>query len=142
MGLFVIAGVLARYVFKNPIHWVDEYNGYLMALVTLLPLAWVLMRVGHIRLTTLTQLLPKRAAKYLEIALDLVSLGIVIILLWGTTQLTIDSFVTGRRVWSVVETPLGPVQLVMPIGLGLFAIAIIASIIQRIRLGSAPPKGS
>jgi len=133
MAVIVIGGVLSRYVFESPLYWVEEYNGYLQALVTLLPLAWVLMHSGHIRLTLVTQFLPQRAAGYHGLVTSVISLGVIIWLTIATTQVAIGSFVDGTRAFTVQLTPLGPVQLLMPVGLGLFAIAIMVDIGRKVR---------
>ncbi len=140
MGVSVIAGIVARYVFNSPFHFIDEYNGYLYVVVILLPLAWVLRHSEHIRIDLVVKALPQRAANYLEMATILVSLGLVIVLTIGTTQLVITSFTRGTRAFTFLLTPLGPVQLIMPIGLGLFAIQIMVVIAKRIKTWGTPPE--
>ena len=138
MMVIMISGIVARYVFNQPLHWIDEYVGYLMALVTLLPLAWVLLHARHIRLTLIIQGLPGRGSNYLQLITDFIALAVTGVLLISTIQMVRNSFATGMRAWTVRETPLGPVQLLMPIGFGLFAIAVIIDIIHRIRGVRAP----
>lgn len=133
MAVTVIVGITSRGVFNHPLHFVDEYNGYFNVAIILLPLAYVLRRAGHLRLDIVVRALPQRAAKYLQIATDIVAAVVIIVLTIGVSQMVAYSFATSERAWSFTGTPLGPVQLVMPIGLGLFAIQIVIDIVKRIK---------
>ena len=133
MVVFVITGVIARYAFEYPLHFVDEYNGYMYVAVIYLPLAWVLRTSDHIRIDLLPKALPQRAAGYLDMATITASLAFVILLTIGTIQMVMISFERGTRAFTYLETPLAPVQLIIPIGLGLFAIQIVIDIVKRIK---------
>lgn len=140
VGAMVVASVTSRYVFNRPLHFVDEYSGYLMVAIIYFPLAWILSRTGHIRLPFVVTALPRRVANYLEMATILVSLGVIIVLTISVTQLAMDSFARDIRALTFMATPLGPVQLILPIGLGLFAIRIMVEIVQRIKAWGTPPE--
>ena len=140
MAVATVIGSISRYWFNRPIHFVDEFNGYFMAMVTLLPLAYVLMFPGHIRLDLVSNLLRPRVAAYFVLFNLVISLLTVIALFIGTTKVTIESFATHARDWTYLQAPLGPLQLLMPIGLGLFAIAIGADIVRWIKTGGRLPK--
>ena len=137
MAATIVVGVTSRYVFNHPLFFVEEYNGFFNVAVIFLPLAYVIRHGGHLRLDTLVKALPQRAANYLEIATNLVSLGLVIILDISVTQEVMSSFATGEESWGLTGTPLGPVQLIMPIGLSLFALQIIVEIVKRIKTRGA-----
>lgn len=138
MVAMVVVGITARYVFNYPLHFVAEYTGYADTAVIFLALSWVLRHATHIRINLVVNALPKQAAHYLDMATILVSLGVVIVLAIATTGLAMNSFATGLRSWSIMATPQGPVQLIMPIGLGLFAIQIMIEIVHRIKARSRP----
>ena len=129
----VIIGVVSRYAFGKPLHFVNEYNGFFNVAVVFLPLAWVLTRAEHIRLDIVIRVLPRRAVHYLEIVTLLVSLAVIIVLVIGTTNGVIDSFANDRRSWGVMLTPLGPIELMMPVGLSLLAIQTMVIIANRIK---------
>ena len=133
MIAIIFVGVVLRYIFNRPLSFVDEYSGYLLAMVILFPLAYALKTKGHISVSLVVKMLPQRAAAWLEVSTLLVSLGFVTIILVATTQLAIRSFALGRLAWSPMETPLGPVQLIMPIGLSLFVIGIVAEIASKVK---------
>ena len=129
----VVIGIVARYVFDYPVPFADEYCGYLMAVVVMLPLSWVLRRGQHVRIDDVVKIFPVRVVRYIDLINIFVSLAVVVILTIGTGKLVMASFTKGIRAWSAMETPLGPVQLVLPIGLGLFAIQIIVEMVRMIQ---------
>lgn len=138
MILIIFFGVFTRYVLGNPLPFVDEYSGFLLALIIFLGLAYALKTKGHVSVDIVIKMLPHRITAYLEAANLIVALGFVILILIATTQLTTDSFAEGKLAWGSMETPLGPVQLVMPIGLSLFVIGLIAAIASKISSLRAP----
>ena len=142
MIAIIFVGVVLRYIFDRPLPFVDEYSGYLLAMVILFPLAYALKTKGHISVSLVVKMLPQRAATWLEVSTLLISLGFVILILVATTKLTMESFAIGRLAWSPMETPLGPMQLVMPIGLSLFVIGIVAEIAGKIRSFREPKEKS
>jgi len=132
MEATVVIGIVARYVFNYPMPFADEYCGYFMALVVMLPLSWVLRHAQHVRIDDLVKVFPVRVVRCIDLINIFVSLAVIVILTIGTGKLVMASFTKGIRAWSAMETPLGPVQLVLPIGLGLFAIQIIVEIVRMI----------
>ncbi len=139
IGLVSI-GVVMRYFFSRPLPFVDEYSGYLLALLILFPLAYALKTRGHIAVTIVVRMLPHRMSAYVELATLIISLAFVILLVFATTRLTAESFILARRAWSPLETPLGPVQLIMPVGFSLLVIAIMFEIMSKIRAVRRSPR--
>lgn len=137
MLALVVLGVFGRFL-NYPFHFVDEYCGYLEAAVIFLPLSFVLRRAEHIRLDLLVDHFPVRLKRVFEFANWIVSLGLIIVIAFAVTQLIIQSFVTGRRAYSVMETPLWPVQSVILLGLILFIIQIVLKIKGALRDKGTP----
>lgn len=133
MGLTIVAGVVARYIFGYPLHFVEEWNGYFNVVLILLPLRYVLKHGGHLGLDITLKYLPRSVLRVLEIATLSLSLVIVIVLTISTTQLTITSFARGTRAFTTSETLLGPIQIVMPIGFAMLAIQTIAELAKKIK---------
>lgn len=133
MLVTVIAGVVARYVFNYPLHFADEYNGYFNVVVIFIPLAWVAKNYSHIGLDFVVNSIPERGAKFLGLVTAIISLMVIAVLTIGTIDLVRDSFSSDRRSWGVFATPLGPWQLALPIGFGLFAVQLVFDIIKKIR---------
>ena len=131
-GLVVI-DVVARYVFNSPLGFASEYVMYLMVGVTLLAANYVLREKGHIRVDIVVRLLPPRAQVWLLVVTDIVSVFCVVILLIQTFNLTAQSLANKTISITAMATPLGIVQLMLPIGFGLLLIEFIRVLIISIK---------
>jgi TRAP-type C4-dicarboxylate transport system permease small subunit len=132
MLVTVITGVIARYVFNSPLHFVDEYNGYFNVVAIFLPLAWVAKHSSHINIDFVVKAIPTKTAQFLGIVTAIISLIVVVVLLLGTIELVRDSFASDRRSWGILSTPLGPWQLALPMGFGLFSVQLVIDIVKKI----------
>ena len=132
MVSLVFVGVVTRF-FGHPLPFVDEYVGYLVAVVVFMALSYVLKRKAHVAVKFLPNALPPRGRTVLELSTLLISLGVVTLLLVATANLVISAFETGRTAWTVMETPLWPVLLIMPIGFRFFIIEILIQAIKMVK---------
>lgn len=133
MVVMVFVSVFSRYLGK-PLQPVEEYTGYLAAIITMFSLAYILKRSSHISVDFIPQLLGPKQRTALEAVTMLISLGIVVLLLIAGTRLTIESLVTNRLAWTMMETPLGYVQLIIPVGLTLFIFQIVYALVNKFRV--------
>ena len=137
MATMVFIGVTSRYL-GRPLYFVEEYTGYLAAVITIVTLAYILKRSTHISVNFIPELLPRRGRIGLETATLLISLGVVVMLLIAGINLVIDSFVAHRTAWTIMETPMGWIQLIIPVGLGLLIIQIMFELVNKIKLLLSP----
>ena len=133
LAAIIVISVTARYAFNFPFHFADEYSGYLMVLIVFLPLSFALRLGRHIRVDILIRYLPWRVVNYLDLVADIIALAVIVVLLVSSTQMTMKSFARGLKARTLMETPLGPVQLILVIGLILFSIQMLIRIINNIR---------
>jgi len=132
MVVMVFVSVFSRYLGK-PLQPVEEYTGYLAAIITMFSLAYILKRSSHIAVDFIPQVLGSKQRTALEAVTLLVSLVIVILLLIAGTRLAIESLVTNRLSWTIMETPLGYVQMIIPVGLALFIFQIVNELVNKFR---------
>lgn len=132
MIIIVFAGVAMRFI-GQPLPFVEEYSAYLQVTISFLALSYVLKRKTHISVSIVPDALRPSIRARLEILTLLISLVVIVLLFVSTIILVVSSFKTGRTSWSVMETPLAPVQLLMPIGLGLFILQIIDSTTKKVK---------
>ena len=134
MVIMVATGAIMRYGFDRPLPFPDEYSGYMLVLITLVGAGYVLRERGHINVDIVIRMLPPRVAGWLTVVTDLASLLCVIVLILQTVNVVSISFATGREsIMGSMRTPLGPVQLLMPIGLVLLAIEFLRVLSRSIR---------
>lgn len=132
MVTIVSISIASRYL-GFPLHFVEEYTGYLAAVITIMTLAYILKRSTHISIDFVPGLLTRRGRIGLETVTMLVSLGVVVLLFIAGTNLVISSFAVNRTAWTIAETPMGWVQLIIPIGLGLLIIQMLFNLVNKIK---------
>lgn len=132
MGFMVTASIISRY-FGYPLQPVEEYTGYLAAIITMIGLTYIQRRSAHISIDLLPQSLPPRGRLVLTTITTLVSFAVIVFLFYTGTYTAADSFAKHRVAWQVTETPMGIVQLIVPIGLGLFIIQLVIDLVKNFR---------
>ena len=129
----IFSSIVTRF-FGLPLSWVEEMAGYMVATMVLLGGSWVVKQNRHISINVITERLRPRVRTGLEIVTLSIALVVIGFFLLLETALVIESFRLGTRAWTILETPLGPVQTLMTIGLSLFVIQITIQIVKRIQL--------
>jgi C4-dicarboxylate transporter DctQ subunit len=125
IAVLISYDVTMRYVFDRPQIFVDEVASFLEVLVVFGGAAYTFRAGGHVRVDLVTSLLaPARRARLraATLALGIVFLALVI---WVTTQSALTAWRYGR-VSAVMLYPLWWPMLLIPAGLALLALAMIA----------------
>ncbi|MSQ18440.1 MAG: TRAP transporter small permease [Betaproteobacteria bacterium] len=129
--------VLMRYFVDAPQLFVDELASYLQILIIFGGLAYTFVSGGHVRVDLLTNsLTPVRRARLRALTL-LVGCGLVLIVTWVTLQTTITAFDYGR-LSAVMLYPLWLPMAFIPLGLALFAIAMLIALARQLRRLNGP----
>ncbi|WP_372624197.1 TRAP transporter small permease subunit [Falsiroseomonas sp.] len=125
-ALILLAAVLIgvdvalRKLFVTSIGGADELAGYALAIGTSWSLGAALLDRAHIRIDSLYMLLPSR----LRTALDLIGLllfvGFFALVGWHGIGVLQQSWASGSRSQSALETPLIVPQAIWLVGLGIF----------------------
>ncbi len=140
MVVIMVTGVIARYAFNRPLGFVDEYVMYLMVGLSVLAANYVLKEKGHIKVDIVTRLLPPRAQAWLLVVTDILSMFAVAIILIQVISMTALSFETGTISITASRTPMGPIQLMLPIGFGLLLVEFLRITVVSIKSAVSFPK--
>lgn len=132
IGLTMVE-VFSRYVLERPLILSDELGGYAMVAISFLGLAYCARDESHIRITFLVGKMPAQISSPLRLATILLCLAFIVIATWVNWQFLADSFARNMRSNSLLMTPLKWPQMAMPVGLTLFALLLLARLIQGIR---------
>ena len=126
-----IAYIIVR-EFGTPWLFVEEFTEYFMVLATSFAFAYALRTEGHIRIDSITRLLPKRVRNVLE----MVTLSLSFIICIYLTQKSIEWLSSGiqnqTRSMFPSDMLLWPVYLLVPIGLSAFGLAILSSLYRSV----------
>jgi len=145
LGVLVMAGlitfdVLMRYLLDRPQLFVDELASFLQVFVVFAGLAYTFRAGGHVRVDLVTSSLARPVRAWLRVvtlALGLVFLAAVI---WVTAQSGLSAYGYGR-VSAVMLYPLWIPMLLIPAGLLLMAVAMLAAFVRQVRASLGPLEG-
>ena len=145
LGVLAMAGlitfdVLMRYFLDRPQLFVDELASFLQVFVVFAGLAYTFRAGGHVRVDLVTSSLARPVRAWLRVvtlALGLVFLAAVI---WVTAQSGLSAYGYGR-VSAVMLYPLWIPMLLIPAGLLLMAVSMLAAFARQVRLSLGPLEG-
>ena len=127
----MLAEVVARAQAKSfSFSW--EYSQYAMAAVLALAAGPAIRTGVHVRITLVGGLLPKRAAKWLDVVANgaaLVIAGALLLAVWDKFQ---SSWVRDIPAATVTQTPLWIPQAFLVVGIGQFWLDLFARFIRRV----------
>lgn len=125
--------IIVRSFFDSSTYIADEYSSYFLVAVVLLGLAYALKEEAHIRVEVIRGRLPEKGKQIFDICGTLAGLALTLFITYHATQMVWDSYSLEITADSISETPLFIPQLMIPIGLLLFALQLIATLIRRLK---------
>jgi TRAP-type C4-dicarboxylate transport system permease small subunit len=134
-AMLIGVDVLLRRFLNQSIGGADELAGYALAIGTAWGLGATLLDRAHIRIDSLYVLLPQRV----RLALDVFGLVLFIsffgLTAWHGTGVVSQSWTSGSRSQSALETPTVVPQLIWIIGLLSFVVVGTILLLEALRLG-------
>ncbi len=124
--------VLMRYFFNEPQLFVDELASFLEVLVIFGGLAQTFRLGGHVRVDLLTSRLSAPVRAWLRLVTLIIGLAFLGVVMWTTAQSALTAYRYGR-VSSVMLYPLWLPMVLIPVGLGLLAVTMLAALKRQLR---------
>ena len=122
MTSLVFVSILFRYVLNRPLAWTEELASLLFAWLTFVG-AYVGFRTrSHIRIDTLTILLPPSVRRAIRAGVDLCVLALLAIFIWQGLALTVT---TWSLEFPAMEISRGYLYASLPIGACLMVLGIL-----------------
>lgn len=118
--------VIGRYFFNAPTRWSNEISQYLLAGVAMLGAGFCLVYDGHVRVDILHQTFGPRTRALVDILTFFLVLVFVTAMVWKGGELCYDALVHNKKSMTILELPLFPSMVMVPIGgilLGLQSLA-------------------
>ena len=131
--LLILTEIFIRYFFDMSTMIADEYSGYLYLAAIFLGLAYTFNEDAHIRINILTSKMSKKSNRFIDVFAGLITIFILVFALYRTILFTYDSYDMQMVSEAVSETPLYLTQLVMPLGISLFILAVLAFVLKGLR---------
>ena len=136
--MIVVWEVVARYMFVAPTIWAGELSRVLLLWGTFLPMAMLLRRRAHIRITLLFGMIGAGGRRIAEIASLLFVAAFSGFAAWYGWDIAAESWQVRRTSGTMLNLPQWTTEIVIPVG---FLLLAIQSLVEVVRLtgGDAPP---
>ncbi|USG62430.1 TRAP transporter small permease [Sneathiella marina] len=121
MAINTIANVISRFIFNHSIIFAEELNSIFILLVTFAGIGFAARHGRHIRMSAISDALPKQARKILMIVIAAITSVLLLVLAWYAIQYIISLQAKGR-VYPALGIPIYVSYLWVPIGLGVTGI--------------------
>lgn len=145
VGVLVITGlitfdVLMRFFLDRPQLFVDEVASFLQVFVVFAGLAYTFRAGAHVRVDLVTSMLPRPFRAWLRVVTLIVGVALLAVVMWVTAQSTLTAYRYGR-VSAVMLYPLWIPMGLIPLGLALMAVAMVAALVRQARATLGPGDG-
>ena len=132
--LLVATEIILRSAFDISLLVADEYAGYIVVALVFLGIPYALFHDALLRVDFLFERLRGKKQVVLSLVFDVVCLAITGVLAWYLSRMVLTSFDRGTFSSTPAMTPLWIPQAVMPVGLLLTALILLARIVGRVRI--------
>jgi len=136
--LLISYDVTMRYFFDKPQIFVDEVASFLEVLIVFGGAAYTFRIGGHVRVDLVTTLLRPAVRAWLRVLTLALGVAFLATVIWVTTQSALAAWRYGR-VSAVMLYPLWWPMLLIPAGLALMALAMLARLGRQVRAAVGPP---
>ena len=133
MTLLILTEIALWNLFEKTTLIADEYSGYFLVAVVLMGLAYALKQDAHIRVEVIRTRLGQKGKSRVDAGCTLLGLVLTIYAIYHAVLMAKDAYLLEMTADSISETPLFLPQLMIPLGLILFALQLIATFIRRLR---------
>ncbi|MGB2023891.1 MAG: TRAP transporter small permease, partial [Litorivicinaceae bacterium] len=129
-GALTCQMIFIRYFLNGSTYWHTEAVVYLILAATLLGLPYVQKLRGHVNVDLVPMLLPPVGRKILMVVSFLAAILVLAIMTFYSAELVYLSYSKGWTSDTVWGPPLWIPYLTMPIGFGLFALQLLADLLE------------
>ena len=131
--LLILVEIFIRYFFDMSTMIADEYSGYIYLASIFLGFAYAFNENANIRINILTSRMSKKANGFIDVIAGIITLLVLTFILYRTLLFTYDSYEMEMLSEAVSETPLYLTQIVMPLGITLFILSVIAFVLKGLK---------
>ncbi len=132
MALETFYSVLMRYVFRSPAFWTEEVTRYLLTWGTMSAMAFAMMKRRHIRTRVVLDRVSPKTRAILELFTDVVALILLVVFIWTSTNLTVNTLLIGKKSITTLRFPLWIPQIALPIGGIFFFLQFVEKLLEDI----------
>lgn len=133
--------IVMRYFFNAPTSWAFEVTMMLCATAWLISGCYVAQQHGHIRITTIYDMVPEKTRRILDIFGFMAGIVALCGLAWAAYGPAVEAVVLMERTGSAFDSPMPAIiKPLIVIGALLYALQLLAQLVRCLR-GEAQHKG-
>lgn len=133
--------IIGRRFFNHPTGISEEVSAYLLVAVTFLGAAYTFVKGGHLSVRAVLEKLPAWGQRVMNIFSGIVGVGVCATATWYSSQLVMDSIRINSHSSTPLNTPLVIPHLLIPLGMGILGLAILAHTIKLVVDIQRSPEG-
>lgn len=133
MLLTTVADIVLRHAIQRPIPGVFEYSEVGLVIIVFLGLPYTMQVGGHVVIDSLTSRLPERWRRGVEAVALAVTLPFVVWLAVASVGVAVESFQSGEVKYGVIQAPVWPARIAVPVGSALLAAEIAIALGRCLR---------
>ncbi len=121
----VLYEIFMRYFLNRPTVWVQEYAELSLVFIAFLGAAWLLKEERHTKMDVVLRQFTPRTQTMINIITSILSAITFLVIVWYGVEATRVSFIAGEKSLSILEIPVFPILLVVPVGSFLLSIQFL-----------------
>ena len=137
MMILITCDVIARFTFNHPIHGVTEITEFMMVGMFYFTLAHTQAVKHNIKVEVIITHLSPKAKRRAEFITYFLGLLLFALITWQGVRSAADAWAIGEITFGLVELPLFPAKVLVPIGSFILCLRFMVDIIESLR----NPKG-
>jgi TRAP-type C4-dicarboxylate transport system permease small subunit len=130
MMILVTCDVVGRFIFNHPIHGVTEITEFLMVGMLYFTLAHTQAGKHNIKVEVLITHLSPRGKQITEFITYFFGLLLFALITWQGVRSAADAWAIGEITFGLVELPLFPAKVLVPIGSFILCLRFLTDIIE------------
>ncbi|WP_028324212.1 TRAP transporter small permease subunit [Desulfatirhabdium butyrativorans] len=141
LTLIILYEVVSRYIFNAPTRWSNEISQYVLVAIVMLGGAYCLADNEHVSVDIFYRNFTQKTRDIVDMLTCLVVLCFVCAMVWKGADASYDALVQMKRSQTILELPLFPSMVMVPIGatlLGLQSLVRAIQAFERLRSKSRP----
>jgi len=131
--LLMFYEVVARYFFKLPTYWAEEWSPFLVVWGLLIGSSILIRQSGHISVDLLPKALSERNRLCLDTYIHLLILAFSLVFIFSSTGMLKDAYIGQTLSKSLLQTPMYIVYAMLPVAIGLMIIRTIERLYSNVK---------
>jgi TRAP-type mannitol/chloroaromatic compound transport system permease small subunit len=132
MAFTLLYEVIARYIFNSPTVWVLDMAKLALGFMGILGGGYAFLLDSHVKVDVIYGARSVRTRAIMDLCTSVLFFIFIVILLWQSTRMALDSFAIREHSTTVFSPPLYPLKMAIPVGVALVFLQGVAKVLRDI----------